>query len=154
MEKAVRPSHKPGSGGPRGNQEALPPYLILASLCGQMDFFCYPVHMVEKDNFLQLPSLLLVQKRSQTEISQSQFQIPADCLRSSWDPLMETCTATRANGMLGRHGCGHTGWLGGRRTPQKGILGGQGWGWHETRKTNNMYEPQKFEEQTMVIAVI
>lgn len=69
MEKAVRPSHKPGSGGPRGNQEALPPYLILASLCGQMDFFCYPVHMVEKDNFLQLPSLLLVQKRSQTEIS-------------------------------------------------------------------------------------
>lgn len=40
------------------------------------------------------------------------------------------------------------------KNPQKCILGGQEWRWRETRKINNMYEPQKFEEQIMVIAVI
>lgn len=37
--------------------------------------------------------------------------------------------------------------------PQKGTLGGQVWGCCETRKISNMYEPQKFEEQIMVITV-
>lgn len=68
---------------------------------------------------------------------------------------METCTFTRDDkSMWGETQLQSYRMARKKKNPPKCILGGQEWRWHETRKINNMYEPQKFEEQSMVIAVI